>query len=336
MIGFKYRKHLLAAAATALGISALSATATAQQAISLGTSSVGSSFYAISVGMMKIIRKHGGLNVSVESLGGSHANMFGVARGKVDFAMGNSGATFDRYHGNAPFEKPHDIRLVAQGQPSFRGIFVRRDSGIKHPRDLVGKTILGKRKPLPELLKLVNAMIEVYGLPKDKIKIVSSRSLGEMNRILRTGSVPAAAYPFALRQPVITKLFNDSIVEPLIFAEDKYDAMKKILPGMFYKFRIKANQWKNQPKGFLTFGLTTQLVTDSKQDADVVYRVTKAILDNTKEFSKYHGSAKYWNTKRTLDNPSIPFHPGAIRYFKEVGAWNAKLAAKQAKLLKRM
>lgn len=328
-----------------LGISGLAAVcatmvavapASAQEAIRLGTSSVGSTFYAISVGMSKIIQKYAGLNVSVESLGGSHANMFGIDRGKVDFAMGNSGATFDSYHGNKPFKKPVALRLVAQGQPSYRGIFVRYDSGIEKPADLVGKVIMGKRKPLPELEKLTNAMIKVYGLPKDKIKIVSSRNLGEVNRMLRAGSVQAASYPFAERQPVITKLFNDGIIKPLIFSEDKYDEIMKAMPPMFYKFYIKPNTWKNQPKGFWTYGLTTHLVTNAKTSDDLVYRVVKAILSNTKEFKTYHAAARHWTLKRTVSNPTVPFHPGVIRYLKEVGAWTAELEARQGKLLKRM
>jgi TRAP transporter TAXI family solute receptor len=307
----------------------------AQEAVRIGTSSVGSTMYTIGVGMSKIIQKHGGLNVSVESLGGSHANMFGVARGKVEFAMGNSGATFDRYQGNKPFKKPFELRLVAQGNPNYRGIFVTASSGINTPEGLVGKTIMGKRKPLPELEKLLNAVIKVYGLPKNKIKVVSSRNLGEVNRMLRAGSVAAAAYPFSERQPVISKLFHDGIVKPLIFAEDKYDAMKKLLPDMFYKYHFPANTWKNQPKAFFTFGLSTHLVTGVKQSADTVYKVTKALLGNTKEFSKYHGSARHWNIKKTLSKPTVPFHEGSVRYFKEIGVWTPKLAAAQAKLLSR-
>ena len=328
-------RQIAIAVAAATSLFAISFSAGAQEAVRLGTSSVGSTFYTISIGMSKIIQKHGGLNVSVESLGGSHANMFGVARDKVDFAMGNSGATFDRYHGNKPFKNPFGLRLVAQGQPSSRGIFVTKSSGITKPEQLVGKTVMGKRKPLPELEKLFNAMVKVYGLPKDKIKVVSSRNLGEVNRILRAGSVAAASYPFSKRQPVITKLFNDDIVRPLIFAKDKYQAMKKMLPDMFYEQFIPANTWKNQPKGFLAFGLTTHLVTSVKQDAKIVYRVTKALLGNNKEFSKYHGAARHWNTKRTLKSPTVPFHEGTIRYFKEIGAWTPQLAAKQSKLLSR-
>ena len=58
-------------------------------------------------------------------------------------------------------------------------------------------------------------------------------------------------------------------------------------------------------------------------------------MANTKEFTKYHGLAKRWNTKKTLANPSIPYHNGTIRYLKEIGVWTSKLAKKQASLLAR-
>lgn len=320
----------------AAGLAFMPAPAMAQKAISLGTSSVGSSFYVLSVGMSKIIQKHSGMNVSVETLGGSHANMFGIARDKVDFAMANAGATYDAFHGNKPFKKPTNLRLVAQGQSSFRGIFFTKSSGITKIQDMAGKTFLSKRKPLPELLKLANAVLDAYGLPRSKVKMVSSRNLGEMNRVMRAGSVDATAYPFSLRQPVMVKLFNDNIVSPLILPEDKYEQVKKQLPAIFFKYYVKPNSFKNQPKGFLTFGLRTQIATGTKQDAETVYKFTKALLANTREFSKYHGLAKQWNLKKTLSNPTVPFHDGAIRYFKEIGKWTPKLAAHQAKLLKRM
>ena len=330
--------NVLGSAAIAALCAAFSAAAPAeaQKAIRIGTSSIGSSFYAITVGMSKMIQTHAGMNVSVESLGGSDANMFGIARGKVDFAVANSGATFDRYHGNKPFRKTFELRLVAQGQPSFRGLFVRKGSGIKSAKDLVGKVFLAKRKPLPELEKLAMAYIHVNHLPVGKIKLVSSRNLGEMNRVLRAGSVDIVAFPFGLRQPVITKLFNDDVIEPVIFSEDEYAKIKKALPDMFFRYKVKANHFKNQPKAFLTYGLTTQLTTSAKMSDETAYQVAKAILGHTKEFSKYHAAARLWTAKRTVLAPKIPFHPGAIRYLKEAGVWNAKLDALQAKLLKRM
>ena len=79
--------------------------------------------------------------------------------------------------------------------------------------------------------------------------------------------------------------------------------VKKQLPAIFFKYYVKPNSFKNQPKCFLTIGLRTQLATGTKQDAETVYKFTKALLANTKEFSKYHGLAKQWNLSKTLSNP---------------------------------
>ncbi len=328
------RKIILPVAGAALAMLA-AAPASAQQAIRLGTSSVGSSFYVVTVGMSKIIQKHAGMNVSVEPLGGSHANIFGLGRKKVDFAVANSGATFDGYNGNAPFKKPQEIRIVLQGQPSFRHIFLRKGSGIKSAKDLAGKVFLAKRKPLPELEKLAVAWIEAGGGDKSKVKLVSSRNLGEMNRVLRAGSVDLATFPFGLRQPVATKLFNDDVIEPVILSDKEYDAIMKKLPPMFYEYTVKANHFKNQPKAFKTFGLVTQLATHAGMDDETVYKIAKAVLSNNKEFATFHGSARAWTAKRTVNDAKIPIHNGTIRYLKEAGLWTAAHEAQQKKLLAR-
>jgi TRAP-type uncharacterized transport system substrate-binding protein len=68
---------------------------------------------------------------------------------------------------------------------------------------------------------------------------------------------------------------------------------------------------------------------------DAVYKVTKAILGHPKEFSTFHAAARQWTPERSLSNASIPFHPGAIRYYREIGAWTAAHEKQQAELLKR-
>lgn len=308
-------------------------TAMAQQAVRVGTSSVGSTFYVITVAMSKMIQTHGGLNATVEPLGGSHANMFGLAANKVDFAVANSGAAYDRLHGEPPFKEKFPLRLVAQGQPSFRGILVRRDSGIIKPEDLAGKILSAKRKPLPELEKIANALIQVYNLPKNRIQLVSSANLGEMNRTLRGGSVHGAVFPFGLKQPVAAKLFHDRIVRFLQVPEDKYEKMLALLPKSFYKATVPANNFDNQPEPALAFGLSTLLVTTDKLSEDTVYKVTKAIMGHYDEFSKFHAEARNWTVDQTLSEPKVPFHPGAIRFYKETGRWNADLDKIQQSLL---
>ena len=66
---------------------------------------------------------------------------------------------------------------------------------------------------------------------------------------------------------------------------------------------------------------------------DVVYHFTKAFFENLKQFYPVHASAKEYTLKGSLEDPTIPFHPGAIRYYKEVGMWTPELEATQKELL---
>lgn len=335
MISFGYRKHLLPATVALLGIAAVSTTASALTAVTLGTSSIGSSFYVVSVGMSKMALKHGNINIAVESVGGSHANMFAIERGKIDFAMGNSGAAFDRYHGNAPFKKPFEIRLVSQGHPTLRWFMARKGAGIKTPKDIEGKTISSIRRSLPELKVGMEGLIKAFNLDRSKIKQVASSNTAELSRQLRSGSIHGSFAPFSPRQPAFTKLFRDDKVEPLILSDADYAKLKGVLPDMFYKFVVKANNFKNQPTAFPVLGLNALLTTTTKMDDDTVYKLLKSFMGHQDEFRKFHGAAKFWNPKRAVRDPKIPFHNGAIRYYKEAGIWNAKLDALQARLLKR-
>ena len=80
---------------------AVAPTAWAQQAIRIGTSSVGSTFYTIAIGAGEIVQKHAGLNATVEPVGGSSANMRGLAAKKIEFAIANSFAAFTAFKGTS-------------------------------------------------------------------------------------------------------------------------------------------------------------------------------------------------------------------------------------------
>jgi len=309
--------------------------AAAQDALTFGSSSVGSTFYVTSIGMSKLIGKYEGINVTVQPLGGSYPNLFALASKKVDLVICNSLSQYDRYHGNTPFKEPFEVRMIAQGFPNFRLFIVRKGSGIKSPSDLVGRTMVGKRRALPELEKLTAALLRVHNVPADKVKIVDTVNTGQVAKALRAGTVDAAAYPSALRQPMLTSLFQDNIVDFLYLSAEKRDEMLKMLPAAFYPGSFPVGGFPGQEKEAHIFGLSTSLSTNADLAAEVGYKITKAVLGHPEEFAKYHPSARQWTVKQSLSNPSVPYHDGAIRYYKEIGAWTAEMDAVQAKLLKR-
>ena len=333
-MGYSFKMRSFAA--SALVASALvPAPAVAQDALTYGTSSIGSVMYVISVGMSKLIGDHAGINVTVQPVGGSYPNLFALASKKVDLAIANSLSQYDRYYGNAPFKEPYDIRMIAQGQPNFRVILVRKGSGIKTVSDLAGKTMIGTRRALPELEKITNALLKVYNVPADKVKVVGTVNTGQVGKALRAGTVDAAAYPAAPRQPLLTELFQDDVVEFLDISAEKRDEMMKSLPAAFYQATFPAGTFPKQAKPAQVFGLSTSLATRPDLSDDTVYKIAKAILENTDEFAKYHAAGRQWTVKQSLSHPTIPYHDGAIRYYKEKGVWTAEMQALQDKLLAR-
>jgi TRAP transporter TAXI family solute receptor len=331
---FKFFNSMVFAALALLGTASTMTHAQSnegvQQSVRLGTSSAGSTFYAIAVGISELWRKHSGINATVEPLGGSAATINALSAGKLDVAMSNSGSAWPAYHGQKPFKQAADIALIAQGQPSLRYLVVRRDAEIKSPSDLAGKRFLAKRRALPEIELIADALLQTTALAKDKVKIIETVETNQAIAALKAGTADAAIFPGGLRIPSLQEMLRDKVVDLMPMSADKADAMMQKLPNYFSKVNLPAGTFENQANASVAPTLNTYLVARRDMSEDTAYKMTKAIFANQKEFFSYHAEAKHWTLENTLDDFKIPFHPGAIRYFKEVGAWNAKLEAAQA------
>ena len=305
--------------AACLTAAVLGTSASAQQALRFGTSSSGSIFYTLAVGMSAMLTKNAGIATTAEPVGGSTANMFAIGADKVDLAITNAYAAYDAVHGNKPFKSKIGVGLFAQGAPSFRQIVVRVGSGIEKPEDLVGKTLLGKRPALPELELITNALLKVYNIDPKKVKVVSTTNTGEAINAIKGDTVDAAVIPGSRGASYLQSLSRDGKIKFLEIPDDKMTAMLAMLPKSISLGKLAAKSYSGQDNAVNVFTLPSFMVAASRLSEDTVYKVTKTLFDNIAEFHTFHGIAKQWTLKETLEDPKIPFHPGAIRYFKEKG-----------------
>lgn len=320
-------------ATSALALLALAGPAAAQDAIRIGTSSVGSAFYAIAIGASEIITKHAKINATAEPVGGSSANVRGLAAKRIEFALANSFAAFSGYYGTHNFKQPVDVRLVMQGQASFRWLLVRKGSGVTRLSELKGKTIVAKRRALPEIELVWKAMQKVSGVTG--VKTVATTNSPQAYKAFRAGSIAAGVMPFSRRAAAVAKPMQDGVIDFLYLSKAERDAMLKHLPPMMWPATFPKGAYKGQSRDVHLIGLNTYFLARPGVSDDTVYKVAKAILENTKEFGSYHKAALQWNLNRALKNVPLPFHDGAIAYFKEKGLWTATLEANQKKLLAR-
>ncbi len=295
-----------------------------------GTSSVGSTFYVIANGFGNLMQKYAAINMTVEPIGGSYANIFSLQAGKLDYAITNSGAAFDGYNGIEPFEGQTDIALIAQGQASYRFMIVRRDENIRQLEDLNGKILIGRRPALPELQAISSTLVNAAGL--DDVNIVSTKNTKESIKHIKSGTVDGTILPGGARVPAVVQLFRDGVVDPLYIPESIFAEMERQVPPYMFSETFPAGHFEGQEKEFSVFGLNTYIVAGPHVSEEQVYVITKTLFDNLAEFGTYHNEAKKWTIENSLTDPKIPFHPGAIRYFKENGYWNSDLEKIQSDL----
>ena len=325
------RRTLLAAAVALAGSVGL---AQAQEAVRIGTSSVGSTFYTLSVGISEILNRHAGINATVEPLGGSGPNIFGLADGTIELSMVNSFNAYTGFNGLAPFREPTDLYMLFQGQPTYRFIMVRPGAGITSPRDLEGRTFIGRRRALVEIEQVAEAMLRAYGIDPSQVNIVETQNTPEALEAVAVGSVDGLIVPGGRLDPGLMEAVQNGRLEFLNLEDEYFEAMAAALPDAFYTDVLNPGDYPGQDEPIRIVGMNTYILARPGVDEDTAYRITKAILENTDELATFHSGGAYYTLERALIAPAVPFHPGAVRFLKEAGVWTDEMEELQQQLLR--
>ena len=111
------------------------------------------------------------------------------------------------------------------------------------------------------------------------------------------------------------------------------NAFKRFFPGAAIKVREPGVIGITEPMPVMAFPL--MVTTSTHLPDNVAYALVKAWWDNYKETAKLHPSFKFWSTDNfVIKNTTVPYHPGAIAFYKEKGAWSPEMDTIQERLLK--
>ena len=321
------------------GVFCFAAPLNAQTAVSLGTSTLGSRFHILAVGIGDTVSRNSNVSVTVEPIGGSDANVRALAAKRIELALLNSLAGTHGYHGIGSFKKDGKIplRLMFQGGLGARAIVARADRGINTPADLKGKTVQAKRKSLADLEAFTRALMRVYGIPESEVKILQHGNTNEQLESLKLGAADAVVMPYGspkTSSPPLRRLAHTIPLKVIAIPADKaVEILKDPRLKGYRQAKISKGSIKGLDADVDSLAVGTFAATHADLSEDVIYAVTKAFFENLKQFYPVHASAKDYTLKGSLAGPTIPFHPGAVRYYKETGAWTEALAKTQQALL---
>lgn len=248
---------------------------------------------------------------SVENL-----NLLQSGKGEIAFTLGDSLQFAVDGNADVGFSAPLDkLRTVAAIYPNYIQIVASQESGIKTLADLKGKRVsVGAAKSGTELN--ARAILGAAGISYEDLGKVEYLPFAESVELIKNRQLDATLQSAGLGVSSIRDLAASVSV---IVVEVPADTVAKV--GSPYQAAIiPAGTYEGQQADVPTAAVRNYLVTSSDVSDDVVYAMTKAVFENLDNLVAAHAAAKGITLEDAAKNPPAPLHPGAERYYKEVGA----------------
>jgi hypothetical protein len=311
-------KHLLTVAVAA---TLLAGAAQAQQFFRIGTGGTAGTYYPVGGMIANAVSQPGKIIATAQASNGSLANVNGVASGAMEAGFTQSDVATWAYTGTGAFEgKPKitDLRMIANLYPESIHLVVKKGSGIKSVADLKGKRV-ALDEPGSGTLIDARMVLAAYGVKETDIKpdYIKPNQAGDK---LKDGALDAFFFVGGAPAGAISELASSGTgIELLPLAGPQAEALLKASPW-FAVDNIAANTYKDVA-AVQTLAVGAQLVTSAKVDADTVYQITKALYNDAtqKALAAGHAKGKYITKENAVKGVGIPFHPGAEKFYREVG-----------------
>lgn len=314
----------------------LPARAAMPRSATLATHAVGGLYHAIGTGIGKVISRHTPTTVRVQPFAGPPAWLPSMDKGETDMGILTSADAITSYKGIVIYKRPHTgSRILFAGGRIHIGFYVRADSDIKNGSNLRGRRIPTGFPGIPIARLSSTATLAASGLSyNDIVKVPVSDLVAGGNAFLE-GRLDAGWD--AVGSPRIEEA-NSRIRGGIRFlpAESGPEGAKRmaqIYPGS-YPGVVPGGSATAVVKDTHLLTNDIYLVATKFMSDAVAYEIIRTVWQHNEELAPIHPALKEWSRDRMANqNAFIPYHPGAIRFLKEKGAWSKEMDALQAKLL---
>lgn len=296
--------------------------------LSMGTAPVGGAFPVVGGAIAEVLNAHKGTNnwkVQAKGTKGSQENIRRLDQGELELALSNAAITYFAVRGESVWEKEYPMRGIVTLAPNVALFITRKDTGIQTIQDLKGKrVIVGPSGAGFEMF--VRPILEEHGVAWDSITVLNQPQSAAVD-MLSDGAADAAFLGGAVPTASITQAASSFDVFYVPFDEDARQRLIEKYP-FFHPAVIPATNAEGKPtyKGLtedfngLNVG-SMHLITAADQDEELIYQITKTIWENRAEIAAKHPAGKAINEKNAARTTGTEYHPGAIRFYKEIGIW---------------
>lgn len=305
---------------------AMSIGATNAQVVGIGTTK-GTAVDQMTAAIAKTVSSHAGLQMRTQAMGGTQRYIEVVNDGKLEFGIANAMQTAMAISGTgiSAGHKYDNLRMVATLMAFRNGMIVRNDSGIETAKDLKGKRLSYGFKAAPLFNFFVDAVLANGGLTIKDARQVPAIGLAPSWELLKQGKIDGAITAVGSGPTAEMDARIPSGIRFIDLESDGPNAEKtlQVLPKLYYVKMDPASKMPGIRKPVTIFGYDFLLWVHKDVDAGIVERVTKAMHDHADEIKATAAMWRTYDTKTMAKDhgADLPYHPGAIAFYKKAGLW---------------
>ena len=288
--------------------------------MSIATGGTGGVYYPYGGAIASVISKHvPGAEATAEVTAAAVDNLKLVGAGEADLGYAYPDLAYDAMEGKGLFKSKLPIRMVAHLYVSYFHLVTLGNSPIKSVADLKGKRV-STGAPGSGTEVVAFRVLEAFGINPDKdikrdrlsvVESVNALKDGKTDAFFWVGGLPTAAILDLAATPNLSmKLIPTDVALPKIFQKYGEIYVKAAIPKTAYP-KLTADVG--------VVGIPNVLVCNTNADPELIYRSLKAMFDFKNELVAVHSEAKELTLQNAVIKTVVPYHPGAIKFFKEKG-----------------
>jgi TRAP transporter TAXI family solute receptor len=317
------QRRLLQVAGFALAAVLITATTplwAQEQKLSIATGGPGGVFYVMGGGVANLLTKNlSNAKVTAEATAAAVDNCKLIDARKADLGFSPGDVLYDSYTGQDKFKSKVPVRTLLNPYSNYIHFVASESSGIKTLSDLRGKRVsLGAPGSGTEVKAA--RILESIGIDPAKDIKRDRLSVAESAAAIKDRKIDAFCWSGGLPTAAIMDLGVTPGVRIRILD------MKEIVPRMSEKFGpvyfagvIPKGTYPGVDYDVNTAAMVVSIFCHEKMEEGLAYQITRLVIEKKSELVLVHKEAEHISLEKSAIGSPVPYHPGAIRYFKEKG-----------------
>lgn len=296
-----------------------------KQRLSISTGGTGGVYYPYGGAIARVISENlKGVEATAEVTAASVDNLKLIRDRKSDIGFTLADTADDAAKGQGAFKDGGavPVRALAVLYTNFTHLVVSGNSGISRVADLKGKTVsVGAAGSGTEVI--ANRMLQAAGL--NPFKDMTRQSLGVAQSVeaFKDGKIDAFFWSGGVPTASVLDLASSAgVAWRLVSNDDVLAALQRRFgAALYFRVVVPRTAYAGLPGDVAVIGVSNLLAVHEQMAEQLAYDITRLLFEKHTDLAAVHPEAAKLSLATAATGSPVPFHPGAIRYFRERGAW---------------